>query len=189
MSGLIAGYVENGINYGKVGPRLQNHPLLKNTLPPKKLKRITYYVEQHFGSLVGNVSLGFFLGMAGFIGQFFGIPFDIRHITIAAGNTAIAYYTLGNSEGLAFMLTVLGGVFLIGLFNFLVSFSLAFLVAIKSRGVKLKDYPELFTNLGEFFFKYPTDFIFPPKQPRELDAVRKRLYGTKGKKDASLLSK
>jgi len=179
MSGIIAGYVENGINYGRVGERLGNHPLFKNTLPPLKLKKLTKYVEQHFGALTGNIALGFFLGMAGFIGHIFGIPFDIRHITISAGNTAIAYYTLGNSEGAAFMLTVLGGVFLIGLFNFLVSFSLAFLVAIKSRGVRLKDYPELFTLLGKFFFKYPKDFILPPSHARSVDEVRMKLGGRK----------
>jgi site-specific recombinase len=43
------------------------------------------------GALVGNIALGFFLGMAGFIGHIFGIPFDIRHITIAAGNSAIEH--------------------------------------------------------------------------------------------------
>jgi site-specific recombinase len=186
LSGLIGGYVENGINYGKVGERLRNHPLLKNTLPTAKLKRLTGYVEQNLGSLMGNISLGFFLGMAGFIGHIFGIPFDIRHITISAANTAIAYYTVGNAEGAAFMLTVLGGVFLIGLFNFLVSFSLAFLVAIKSRGVRLKDYPELFTLLGKFFFKYPLDFIFPPKEPRQVDEVRQRLNRSKPLKNKEL---
>jgi site-specific recombinase len=76
------------------------------------------------------------------------------------------------------MLTVLGGVFLIGLFNFLVSFSLAFLVAIKSRKVRLRDYPELFTVLGKFFLKYPFDFIFPPKQSRQVEEVRKQLSGS-----------
>lgn len=182
MSGIIAGYVENGINYGRVGERLKNHPLFKNTLPAAKLQKITKYVEQHFGSLTGNIALGFFLGMAGFIGHIFGIPFDIRHITISAGNTAIAYYTLGNSEGTAFMLTVLCGVFLIGLFNFVVSFSLAFLVAIKSRGVRLKDYPGLFTLLGKFFFNYPKDFILPPKHARSVDEVRRKISGRRIRK-------
>ncbi|MBA4139067.1 MAG: hypothetical protein H0X70_00930 [Segetibacter sp.] len=47
-SGIIAGYVENGINYGRVGERLQNHPLFKNTLPASKLKKLTKYAGQHF---------------------------------------------------------------------------------------------------------------------------------------------
>ena len=78
------------------------------------------------GPLAGNIALGFFLGMAGFFGHIFGFPFDIRHITIASANTAIAYYTQGNTKSTTFLLTVVGGVLLIGLFNFLVSFALAF---------------------------------------------------------------
>ncbi len=175
-SGIIAGYIENGINYGKVGKRLCNHPVFKNTLSPKRLQKVTKYVEDNFGALVGNISLGFFLGMAGFIGHIFGIPFDIRHITIAAGNTAIAYFTTGNSVGLPFLITVFGGVLLIGFFNFLVSFSLAFFVAVKSRGVRLKDFPELFGILARFFYHYPKDFIYPPKVPRTVQQVKLRLY-------------
>jgi site-specific recombinase len=179
MSGIIAGYVENGINYGNVGERLRNHPTFKNKLSANKLQKITGYVEQNMGALIGNISLGFFLGMAGFLGHIFGIPFDIRHITIAAGNTAIAYYTNGNTGGATFLFTVLAGVLLIGLFNFLVSFSLAFLVAIKSRRVRLKDYPELFTLLAKFFICYPKDFILPPKHPRQVEEVRLKLKGRK----------
>ncbi len=174
LSGLIAGYVENGIHYGRVGERLKNHPVFKNTLPPGKLEKVTRYVENNAGALVGNVALGFFLGMAGFFGHIFGFPFDIRHITIASGNSAIAYYTTGNAPGKTFLLTVFAGVLLIGLFNFLVSFALAFFVAVKSRGVRLRDYPELATVVTKFFIKFPLDFFFPPKYPREIDEVKRR---------------
>jgi site-specific recombinase len=174
LSGLIAGYVENGINYGRVKERLKNHPVFKNTLPQKTLEKAVRYVSDDLGPLVGNVALGFFLGMASFFGHIFGVPFDIRHITISAGNSAIAYYSQGNLESTSFLLTVFGGVLLIGLFNFLVSFSLAFFVAVKSRGVRLRDYPELMTVLGKFFIKYPIDFFFPPKYPREVDEVKRR---------------
>ncbi|WP_207493168.1 site-specific recombinase [Aridibaculum aurantiacum] len=178
-SGLIAGYVENGINYGKVALRLRNHPVFKNTLAPKRLNRLTAYVEDNFGALVGNIALGFFLGMAGFFGAIFGIPFDIRHITIAAGNTSIAYFTTGNAPGTAYLLTVVGGVLLIGLFNFLVSFSFAFFVAVKSRGVRLRDFPELFGIMARFFYHYPKDFFYAPKVPRQVAEVKQKLYKQK----------
>ncbi|MDB5250145.1 MAG: site-specific recombinase Gcr [Segetibacter sp.] len=174
VSGLIAGYVENGINYGRVRERLKNHPVFRNTLSPRRLEKVTRYVENDFGALAGNIALGFFLGMAGFFGNIFGIPFDIRHITIASGNTAIAYYTQGNAEPTSFMIEVLCGVLLIGLFNFLVSFALAFFVAVKSRGVRLRDYPELMTVVGRFFIKFPFDFFIPPKYPREIADVKRK---------------
>lgn len=182
LSGLIAGYVENGINYGRVGERLKNHPVFRNTLPAGKLEKVTRYVENNMGALIGNIALGFFLGMAGFFGHIFGVPFDIRHITIASGNSAIAYYTTGNAPGTGFLLTVFAGVLLIGLFNFLVSFALAFFVAVKSRGVRLRDYPELATVLTRFFIKFPLDFFFPPKYPREIDEVKRKFRFQRVKK-------
>jgi site-specific recombinase len=173
LSGLIAGYVENHINYGKIAQRLKFHPVFKNTLKPQRLERLTTYVEKNFGALSGNLALGFFLGMAGFFGKIFGVPFDIRHITISAGNTGIAFFAVGRDESTGFLLTVFFGVLLIGLLNFLVSFSLAFLVAARSRGVRLRDYPDLFFILGRFFKKYPADFIRPPKNLRNPDDLRR----------------
>jgi site-specific recombinase len=178
LSGLVAGYVENHVNYGKIGQRLKFHPVFKNTFPPKRLASLTNYVEKNLGAVAGNLALGFFLGMAGFIGKIFGIPFDIRHITIAAGNTAIGYFAVGKSESPLFLTEVMIGVLMIGLFNFLVSFFLAFLVASRSRNIKLSDYPNLLIILVRFFKRYPADFVRPPKKlrnPNDLSTHRKRV--------------
>jgi site-specific recombinase len=166
-SGIIAGWVDNGLNYGNVGERLRNHPVFRNTLAPRKLARLTRYVQKNLGAVAGNISLGFFLGMAGFFGTIFGAPFDVRHITISAANTGIAFYGGGHLESWRFLGTVVLGVLMIGLLNFLVSFFLAFFVAVKSRGVRLRDYPEFIGILGRYFIKYPGNFVFPPRTPRQ----------------------
>jgi site-specific recombinase len=127
-------------------------------------------VENHAGSIIGNIALGFFLGMSGFIGEIFGIHFDVRHITIAAGNTAIAVYGLGFEHiNHWYLLTVLGGVLGIGFLNFLVSFSLAFFVALRSRGTRLKEYPEFLGILWRYFRNSPLDFIRPRKRHPEAE--------------------
>ncbi len=116
------------------------------------MQRIAHYLEGHAGSLAGNISLGFFLGMATTAGDLFGIGFDIRHITIAAANTSIGLYGVGwNNVSFSYMAIVVGGVLGIGFLNFLVSFSLAFIVAVRSRGIKLRDYPEFLGNIVEVF--------------------------------------
>jgi site-specific recombinase len=127
-------------------------------------------VEKHAGSLVGNIALGFFLGMSGFIGEIFGTHFDIRHITISAGNTALAVYGLGiDHVPLSYLATVIVGVLGIGFFNFLTSFSLAFFVAAKSRGVRLREYPEFMGILWRYFRTSPLDFIRPRRRLAETD--------------------
>ncbi len=168
LSGIIAGYVQNKIQYGHISERLKSHPILRLSLPTERLGRLADYVEKHAGSLIGNIALGFFLGMAGFIGEIFGIRFDIRHITISAGNTALAVYGLGIRQiNPWYLLTVLGGVIGIGFLNFLVSFSLAFTVAVKSRGVRLRNYPEFLGILWRYFLSNPLDFVRPRRRPAE----------------------
>lgn len=167
VSGIIAGYWQNKIQYGRIKERLVKHPVLKLSLSAKRLEKIANYAEKHFGALMGNIALGFFLGFSGIIGKVFGIPFDIRHITISAGNTSIGMYGMG-VENIPpyFMLAVLGGVLMIGFINFLTSFSLAFIMAVKSRGIHLSQYPRLLRILGNYFLKHPREFVLPPKKEK-----------------------
>jgi site-specific recombinase len=123
---------------------------------------------------VGSISLGFFLGMAGFLGSIFGIPFDIRHITIAAGNSSIGLYGVGYENiAPAYLATVFAGVLAIGFFNFLVSFSLSFFVAMRSRGLSVREFPQFFGILWRYFSNYPLDFVRP----------RRRISGTNKEED------
>lgn len=169
LSGIIAGYWQNKIQYGRIKERLKKHPALKISMSSKRLDKLANYIEKNFGALIGSIALGFFLGFAGILGKIFGIPFDIRHITIAAGNSAIAVYGLG-FENIPpyFLLAVLGGVLAIGFFNFLISFSLAFLVAVKSRGIRFAQYPRFFRILGKYFLHHPRKFFLPAKKKPEL---------------------
>jgi site-specific recombinase len=171
LSGLIAGYVDNHVIYGRISERIKTHPVFVNTMNTKKLNRLVNMVDKSAGALTGSICLGFFLGCAGPLGMFLGIPFDIRHITISAGNVAIGFYGLDHHVPLYYLLTVVGGVLMIGFLNFLVSFSLAFWVAVKSRGIRLKDYPEFFSLLWRYLRRHPKDFLLPPSSIRMAEDV------------------
>ena len=75
--------------------------------------------------------------MTGNIGKFIGIPFDIRHITISAGNFAIATGSQTSYE-LDLIITVFASVILIGLINIGSSFLISFALACRSRSLSLK---------------------------------------------------
>jgi site-specific recombinase len=165
LSGLIAGYVQNKMKFGRIGERIVQHPALRFYFSRQRLQKIARYWEHHAGSIIGSISLGFFLGMASIVGKIFGIPFDIRHITIAAGNTSIGLYGVGwESISKSYLAIVFLGVLGIGLLNFLVSFSLAFYVAMRSRSLRAKDYPEFLGILWRYFKSHPMDFIRPRKR-------------------------
>ena len=103
-----------------------------------------------------------FGGMAGFFGKTFGLPFDIRHITISAANTAIGFFGLNHAVTSKEIWYTLFGVAGIGFLNFAVSFGLAFIVAVKSRGIHLRDYPEFGGIIWRYIKKYPIDFVKAP---------------------------
>ena len=170
LSGIIAGYVQNKILYGRIGERIKNHPWWSaGASTEKKLRRVKF-IEKNAGAMIGNISLGFMLGMSSIVSNIIGIPFDIRHITISAGNVSIALYGLGiRNIPVAYLITIFFGVLAIGFLNFLVSFSLAFIVAVRSRGVKLREYPEFLGILSRYFMKKPLDFVRPRIQHSEAD--------------------
>jgi site-specific recombinase len=135
----------------------------------KRLNKLVNFVRRGSGAFAGSVALGFFLGIAGPLGKVMGLPFDIRHITISAGNTAIGYYGLEHNVPFSYTVVILAGVLMIGFLNFLVSFGLAFYVAVRSRGIQLKDYPELIGVVWKYFRQHPFDFLVPPRLARGTD--------------------
>jgi len=103
------------------------------------------------------------LGITVFIGKITGLPFDIRHITFSTGNAALGFYGLGFHVTKGEILWTLAGLTLIGILNFAISFLLALQVAALSRGMRLKDYPDLLVALLKYFKEHPGHFFFPPK--------------------------
>lgn len=171
LSGIISGFFDNKVIYAKIPERIKAHPILRVVIPKRFLNRAADYLGRNLGLLAGNICLGFFLGFASFFGYIFGIPFDIRHITIAAGNFAIGLYGLGENAIPSDVTWSVIGVFLIGIFNFLVSFFLAFYVAVRSRGIKLKQYPSILKHLRRMLIKYPFDFIRAPRSERRAEDI------------------
>jgi site-specific recombinase len=107
--------------------------------------------------------LGLCLGSAFLIGNFLGISFDIRHITFSGGNYAIAlcYYNF-DIPWQDFLLGFVG-IFGIGIFNFLVSFSLSLWVAMKSVDVPTRETGKILYSALKLFIKNPVRFFFPIK--------------------------
>ncbi len=134
LSGIITGYFDNKVVFSEIPERIRKHPGLSKTYSPARRERMAVFVEKNLGAIIGNLFLGFCLGMAGSIGKFIGLPFDIRHITISAGNFGIATGSVP-CMGPGLVCTVFVGVLLIGIINILSSFLISFVVACKSRSL------------------------------------------------------
>lgn len=174
LSGLVTGFVDNKVIHDHIPERIREHPFWTRFVPQKRIDRIADYTGKNLGPIIGNIFLGFCLGMANFFGYIFGIDFDIRHITISTGQFAIGLQGLGyHVATLDFVMTIIGILF-IGFFNFLVSFTLAFFTASISRKINLRQYRHLFTYMRRLIARYPFDFILPPRRKRTADDLLKR---------------
>jgi site-specific recombinase len=55
-------------------------------LGPERAVRAARIIEDNVAALGGNVSLGILLGMEPVIATFFGLPLEVRHVTLSTGS-------------------------------------------------------------------------------------------------------
>lgn len=163
LSGIIAGYYDNKSIYSRIPQRIAQHRLL-HWVRASKRKRIELYLRNNLGALAGNFYFGLMLGSMGTVGFILGLPIDIRHIAFATANLAYALVGLNFVIPLDVLLLSIAGVIAIGLANLGVSFSLALMLALKSRGVRFRLWWPLLLAIMSHFRQAPRDFFWPPKQ-------------------------
>lgn len=163
LAGLISGYYDNKALYTRIGQRIARLAWLQQWLGPARVARLGDYLETNLGGLMGNFYFGVLLGTLGTIGFLLGLPIDIRHITFSAANFAIAVVGLQHQVSLHTVLVSVAGVLLIGTVNLWVSFSLALVVALRSRQVRFRHGAQLARMLALRFLKRPLDFMLAPK--------------------------
>jgi site-specific recombinase len=149
--------------YGQLHARIRTHRYLRRFVAEKHLDKIGKYLEQNLGAVMGNLFLGFALGLTPILGQITGLPLDVRHVTIAGGGSAIAFAKIWDKLSALDVAVTLFGVFCVGLLNFLVSFSLSLTLAVSSRRVDFKESQALIGIVVERFKKNPMQFLIPPK--------------------------
>ena len=164
LAGIISGFGDNKVVVSKIGLRLEAHPFLKKYISAERRRKLASYIEKNLGPLLGNIAVGIMLGMAGFFGKITGLPFDIRHVTFSTGNLALALYGLNFHTSVSMIFTILAGLFIIGLFNFAISFVLALQVAARSRGLRLSEYPQVAAAIFVHFKKHPAHFFYPERE-------------------------
>ncbi len=166
LSGLISGYYDNKASYAHIPARLRQLGWLRAVLGEARLQRVTEYIGNNLGALAGNFFFGIMLGSIGQFGQFFGLPVDIRHITFSSANFAFALVGLEHQMDWHLMLYTFLSILLIGLVNLGVSFSLALLVALRSRRVSFGKGSHLLGLLWRRFRTGARDFFLPEKAPQ-----------------------
>ncbi len=166
LSGIIAGYVANRDKHYQMPTRIAEHPRLKRIFGKKISLKLSKVYEKKWPGIVSNMWFGILMGSIVSVGIFLGLNLDIRHITFASGNLALALY--GSSFELTFSMIFWGvmGIGIIGFVNFIVSFTLSLGLAFRSRNIPIRELKIIAISIFDLFKYSPYTFFFPPKDKK-----------------------
>jgi site-specific recombinase len=164
-SSLLAGWAENWFVFHRLASAIAWNPRIVARLGAVRAQRWAHWWLRNVSGLAANVSLGMMLGLAPALLGFVGLPLDVRHVTLASGQLGAALGALGPSllAHAAFWWCV-AGIAVTGLLNVTVSFGLAFKVALRSRGVRVKERQRIAAALRERLLTQPLSFLWPPRE-------------------------
>lgn len=161
ISGIIAGNIGNNSVYHRIPNRIAGNAMIVNLFGARFAQKLSEYYAKNWAGIVSNFWFGVFLGVSAPIGKFLGLDIDIRHITFAAGNFALGLYGKDFSVTQSVFWISFFTVFLIGFFNFLVSFGLSMFLAFRSRKVQSGEIRKIINEIWRYFLKNPMKFFFP----------------------------
>ncbi len=165
LSSLVAGWAENAFVFHRVDSTLAWNPRIARVLGPARAQRWAAWWRRNVSGVVANASLGLMLGLVPALLAFVGLGIEVRHVTLSTGQLAAALGALGPSllttADFWWCMAALVG---IGVLNLGVSFWLALRVAIRSRGVQVRDRSRLRAALWRRVRCAPLSFLRPPPE-------------------------
>jgi site-specific recombinase len=166
-SSIGAGWLENWAVYRRLPEAIAEHRI-RRFIGSRATRFASRVFAHNIAGIGGNTTLGFMLGMTPVMGKFFGLPLDVRHVTLSTGALTLAGCSLG-AETLVSTdyLAAAGGIAIIGSLNFGVSFVLALAVALRARQVERSDRFKLWRSVFATFVRSPMQFLFPPRSDAE----------------------
>ena len=172
-SSLIAGWVENAFVFHRIDSAIAWNPGFVRWLGPERAQRWSRWWRANISGIAANVSLGLMLGIVPVLAAFFGLPIEVRHVTLSAGQIAAALGTLGvqvlQEPGFWWCVAAIP---LTGMLNVLVSFLLAFRLALRSRRLKVRDRSRIHAALRRRLRQAPASFLWPTAQVEQAAAGR-----------------
>jgi len=161
-SSLLSGWADNWFALHRIGDVLTYNRRLRLVFGEAGAARIAAFWHRNVSGIVGNVSLGMMLGLVPAILTAFALPFEVRHVTLSTGAIATAIGVLGPHvlETADFWWAIAGTISMAFL-NVLVSFALAFQMALRSRQLPKTDRRALNRAIWQRILANPLCLLFP----------------------------
>lgn len=168
LSSLSTGWTANYLALHRMATAISNSLRIRARLGPKSAATLAEWVRHHAPGSVGYIVLGFLLGTVPIIFELFGIPLEVRHVTLAAAGLGYAldasriYGQLHWGE----TLLAFSGIALVGILNIVTSFVLSFLLAVRARNIGDKQSRRFLREVGRELVAHPFSFLLPRQSER-----------------------
>ncbi len=163
-SSIIAGWAENWFVLNRLHSALCFNPGVTALLGAARACRWGNFLRDNVSSLAANISLGFMLGLIPAFAEFFGLGLQVRHVTLSAGQLGAAMAALGwDVLHLPAFWWCAVAIPLIGAMNLMVSFYLAFRLALQAHNVTGVDRARIRDAIWLRWRRAPLSFFRPEK--------------------------
>jgi site-specific recombinase len=172
IGSLIAGWTENWFIWHRLDSAIAWNPRFIAVLGAPRAQRWSNWWRHNISGMASNIALGMMLGLVPISAQFFGLPLDVRHVTLVTGQVAAAAGTLGTAVlYLPQFWWCIAAIPLIAVCNLGVSFTLAFRVALRSRGIEVKDRKLVVSAVLHGMRRDLGSFLYPTRKSTTANVV------------------
>jgi site-specific recombinase len=163
VSALAGGWFENFATFNRIPAAIAQHPLGRR-IGQDRMKKLAEFVDRNISGWVTCIVLGYLLGFTPAVGAFFGIPLDVRHVTLSTGTLALAAASFGrNWLYRGWFVRTVYGIAVTFVLNLGVSFFIAASVAMQAYEVSRADRLQVLRYTLKDFFRSPRRFLLPPR--------------------------
>jgi site-specific recombinase len=163
VSSLAAGWAENWFVLHRLDSVLRYNPSITQALGQARAQRWAEFWRKNISGFASNVCLALMLGLLPAFASFLGLPLEVRHVTLSAGQLAAAATSLGfHVFALPAFWWALASIAIIGLSNVGVSFYCAFKLAVSANNINPPDQQRVRRSLRARLWANPLSFFWPP---------------------------
>ena len=161
LAALGGSWIENAAVYYHFADALAQHPI-GIRLSERATRKFAQIVRHNMGGWSTSIVLGYLLGFTPVVGAFFGVPLDVRHVTLSTGTLALAAARFGTAGlGDRWFLYAVLGIAVVFVLNLTVSFLIALFVALRAYDISRREQWRILGSIAAEAFRSPGRFIVP----------------------------
>ena len=161
-SSIVAGWVENWFVLHRLDSAMRYNPRITGLLGVGRAGRWAHFMRNNISGFASNISLGFMLGLIPAFTAFFGLPLEVRHVTLSAGQLAAAATAYGlPSLTMPALWWAVAAIPFVGALNLCVSFYLAYQLALRAHNVSGVQRSHIHTAIRQRLLSRPWSFLVP----------------------------